>query len=262
MDDFLLRALLGGIGMALIAAPLGCFVVWQRMAYFGETIAHAGLLGVAFGLLTSINLTVGVFLAALLVAFGLRLVEKNSPLAKDTALGLLAHVVLAIGLIVTSQFQSLQIDMMGLLFGDILAISMVDLIMVAVGLVAIWGLMYYLWQDLLTISIDRELALAEGVPVARVEFLYSIAIAATIALSMKLVGLLLVTAMLIIPAAGAMNFSKTPEHMVFFTGIISIFSVVFGLGASLYIDIPTGPAIVVSMAVFFLLSMTVKRLTG
>ncbi len=258
MDDFLWRAALGGIGMALIAAPLGCFVVWQRMAYFGETIAHAGLLGVAFGLLLQMNVTVGVFIAALLVALGLRLVERHSPLAKDTALGLLAHVVLAVGLIVTSQFQALQVDMMGLLFGDILAISTLDVFMVFGGLIVIWGLIFYLWQDLLTVSLDRELALAEGINVDRTQLLFSIAMAATVALAMKFVGLLLVTAMLIIPAAGAMNFARTPEQMVVVTGVISSLSVIAGLLASLYFDIPTGPAIVVAMAMLFLLSSFFK----
>lgn len=259
MDDFIIRAGLGGIGMALIAAPLGCYVVWQRMAYFGETIAHSGLLGVAFGLLTSINLTLGVFLAAVMVTFGLRAVERKTYLAKDTALGLIAHVVLALGLIVTSQFQSLQVDMMGLLFGDILAISNLDLFLVLGGLIAIWGVIAWLWQDMMALSIDRELALAEGVPVGRVEFLLSLAIAATVALSMKLVGLLLVTAMLIIPAAGAMGLSRTPEQMVVYTALISSLSVLGGLFASFYVDIPTGPAIVVAMAFFFLLTSLVKR---
>lgn len=258
MDDFLWRAALGGIGMALIAAPLGCFVVWQRMAYFGETIAHAGLLGVAFGLLLQINLTVGIFLASLMVAFGLRAVERYSLLAKDTALGLMAHVVLAIGLIVTSQFTSSQVDMMGLLFGDILAISNQDLIIVLCGLIGIWSLIYWLWQDLLTISLDKELAMAEGVNVARVEMLFAVAIAGTVALSMKLVGLLLVTAMLIIPAAAAMNVSRTPEQMAVMTGMLSVLSVIIGITASVYIDIPTGPAIVVVMAMFFVLCSVVK----
>ena len=259
MDDFLIRAALGGIGMALIAAPLGCIVVWQRMAYFGETIAHSGLLGVSLGLLFSINPTLAVFLSAVMVTFGLRAVERKTNLAKDTALGLLAHIVLATGLIVTSQFESLQVDLMGVLFGDILAISNLDLYMVGIGLLVIWGLIAWVWQDLLALSIDRELAIAEGVHVSRIEFLFSLAIAATIALSMKLVGLLLVTAMLIIPAAAAMGISRTPEQMVVFTGLISCFSVISGLIASLYIDIPTGPAIVVSMAFFFLLSSSVKR---
>lgn len=258
MDDFLWRAALGGVGMALIAAPLGCFVVWRRMAYFGETIAHAGLLGVAFGLLAQINLTLGIFLASLMVAFGLRFIETHSSLAKDTALGLMAHVVLAVGLIVTSQFQTLQIDMMGLLFGDILAISNFDLIVVFAGLVVIWALIAWLWQDLLTLSLDRELAMAEGVNVARVELMFSVAIAATVALAMKLVGLLLVTAMLIIPAAAAMKFSRTPEQMAMITALFSCLSVIAGLLASLYIDIPTGPAIVVAMAGFFVLSSLVR----
>ncbi len=258
MDDFLWRAALGGIGMALIAAPLGCFVVWQRMAYFGETVAHAGLLGVALGLLLQINITIGIFVTSLLVAFGLRVVEKHSNLAKDTALGLLAHVVLALGLIITSQFQTLQVDMMGLLFGDILAISNTDLLMVLVGLILVWGLLTFIWQDLLTLSLDREMALAEGVNAGRIELLFSVAIAMTVALSMKLVGLLLVTAMLIIPAAAAMNFAKTPEQMVVMTGVTSVFSVIAGLAASLFIDIPTGPAIVVAMAVCFLLANLLK----
>ena len=259
MDDFIIRAGLGGIGMALIAAPLGCYVVWQRMAYFGETIAHSGLLGVAFGLLTSLNLTLSVFLAAVIVTLGLRAVERRTYLAKDTALGLIAHIVLAFGLIVTNQFQSLQVDMMGLLFGDILAISQLDLLLVLAGLIAIWGLIAWLWQDMLALSIDRELALAEGVRVNKVEFLLSMAIAATVALSMKLVGLLLVTAMLIIPAAGAMGLARTPEQMVLYTALISSLSVAIGLFASFYIDIPTGPAIVVAMAFFFLLTIFVKR---
>ncbi|MBO6549329.1 MAG: metal ABC transporter permease [Rhizobiales bacterium] len=259
MDDFLIRAALGGIGMALIAAPLGCIVVWQRMAYFGETIAHSGLLGVSLGLLVSINPTLAVFLSAVMVTFGLRAVERKTNLAKDTALGLLAHIVLATGLIVTSQFESLQVDLMGVLFGDILAISNLDLYMVGIGLLVIWGVIAWVWQDLLALSIDRELAIAEGVHVSRIEFLFSLAIAATIALSMKLVGLLLVTAMLIIPAAAAMGISRTPEQMVVFTALISCFSVISGLVASLYIDIPTGPAIVVSMAFFFLLTSLVKR---
>ena len=259
MDDFIIRAGLGGIGMALIAAPLGCYVVWQRMAYFGETIAHSGLLGVAFGLLTSLNLTLSVFLAAVIVTLGLRAVERRTYLAKDTALGLIAHIVLAFGLIVTSQFQSLQVDMMGLLFGDILAISQLDLLLVLAGLIAIWGLIAWLWQDMLALSIDRALALAEGVRVNKVEFLLSMALAATVALSMKLVGLLLVTAMLIIPAAGAMGLARTPEQMVLYTALISSLSVAIGLFASFYIDIPTGPAIVVAMAFFFLLTIFVKR---
>ncbi|GJM03292.1 MAG: membrane protein [Rhodomicrobium sp.] len=259
MDDFLWRAGLGGLGLALTSAPLGCFVVWRRMAYFGETIAHAGLLGAALGIVMGVNLTLGIFIAALILAFGLKVIEQYSYLAKDTALGLLAHVVLAAGLIVASQFQSLQVDLMGLLFGDILAISMSDLYVIFVGFVLITGLVIYLWQDMLTISIDKELAKAEGVNVSRVEFLFSIAIAATVALSMKLVGLLLVTAMLIVPAAGAMNFSRTPEQMVMITAFLSAISVVGGLIGSVYFDVPTGPAIVVGMALLFLLSSLMKR---
>ncbi len=258
MDDFLLRAGLAGIGMALISAPLGCFVVWQRMAYFGETIAHAGLLGVALGLLANIHLSLAIFCSSLFVAFGLKYVQRATFLAKDTALGLIAHAVLALGLIVVSQFETLQLDMMGLLFGDILATSSGDLWLVFSGLALVWGLIYFIWQDLLLLSIDPEMAIAEGVPVRRAEFLLSLSIAAVVALAMKLVGLLLVTAMLIIPAAGAMNLSRTPEQMAVFSGLISVFSVVVGLLVSLYVDIPSGPAIVVTMALCFLASTVLK----
>ncbi len=259
IDEFLWRAALGGMGMALIAAPLGCFVVWRRMAYFGETIAHSGLLGVALGLIAGLNLTLAVFVLALIVACGLQLIERRTKLAKDTALGLLAHVVLALGLIIASLIPSLRVDLMGLLFGDILAITWFDILVIYASGIAILIMVWKLWSDLLAISIDRELAQAEGVHVARIEFLFSLLIAATVALAMKLVGLLLVTAMLIIPAAGAMHRARTPEQMVLIAAVISVLSVIAGLGGSLFADIPPGPAIVVSMAVFFLLLSAVKR---
>lgn len=259
MDEFLLRAGLGGIGLALLAAPLGCFVIWRRMAYFGETIAHGGLLGAALGLFMGVSLTLGIFIAALIVALGLKVIERRSHLASDAVLGLLAPVVLALGLIVASRFQSLQVDLMGLLFGDILAISWPDLGLIAGGLLVVGGLVAFIWQDMLTISLDRELALAEGVKVERVEFLFTLAIAATVALAMKLVGLLLVTAMLIIPAATASNLARTPEQMVLVAGALSALSVIGGLAGSIYLDLPSGPAIVVFMALIFLLSSFFKE---
>lgn len=258
MEDFLWRALIAGLGIALLAAPLGCFVVWQRMAYFGETVAHAGLLGLSLGIITNLPASAAIFLTSLLVAFGLKMVQRTTLLAKDTALGLIAHVVLATGLIVASQFQALQIDMMSLLFGDILAVTIEDLWLVLFGLIVVWGLIYLLWEDLLMISIDPEMAAAEGVPIGRMNLILAIAIALTVALAMKLVGLLLVTAMMIIPAAGAMNLSRTPEQMAVIAAGLSLFSVICGFFLSLYFDVPTGPLIVVMMAVLFILS-TLRR---
>ena len=259
MDEFLWRAALGGIGVALISAPLGCFVVWRRMAYFGETIAHSALLGVALGFLAGVNLTLAVFAMAVVVAGGLRLIDRETKLAKDTALGLLAHVVLAVGLITVSLVPSMRVDLMGLLFGDILAIGWDDVALVfGVGAVILL-IVKFMWNDLLSISVDKELAGAEGVEVELVEFKFSVLIAATIALAIKLVGLLLVTAMLIIPAAAAMHQARTPEQMVVLAIIVSVLSVAAGLAGSLFADVPAGPAIVASMAVFFLLFSAVKR---
>ncbi len=127
MDDFFIRALVGGVGVALVAGPLGAFVVWRRMAYFGDTLAHSALLGVALGLLAGIDVTLGIILACIAVAVLLAALQRQRTLASDTLLGIMAHGSLALGLVVLALLAAVRVDLLAYLFGDLLAVTLSDL---------------------------------------------------------------------------------------------------------------------------------------
>lgn len=256
--SFMSFALIGGLGLALIAAPLGVFVVWQRQSYFGATLAHSALLGVSIGLFLQTNLTLTVITVSLFIAWGIFHLGQYKELSSDTLLGILAHSSLALGLILISVQENVQIDLMGYLFGDILSINMTDLILIfSIGvLIALFYRAH--WEDLLNLTLNRELAQVEGAQVKRIQLQYVLLLALMIALSMKIVGVLLVTSLLIIPAAAARRLSNSPEKMLFISIVLGVASVLLGLIASYFADLPTGPAIVMVSTLIFLLLLTKK----
>ncbi|OGL58919.1 MAG: hypothetical protein A3I72_11585 [Candidatus Tectomicrobia bacterium RIFCSPLOWO2_02_FULL_70_19] len=324
-EDFILRALLGGVAAALVAGPLGCFVVWRRMAYFGDALAHSALLGVALGFLLGLDLRLGTLAVCLALALLLILLQRPGGLASDTALGILAHTALSAGLVAVSLMERLRADLMGYLFGDILAVTPGDLgwiwgggalalalllillqrpgglasdtalgilahTALSAGLVAvslmerlradlmgylfgdilavtpgdlgwIWGggalalaLLGWLWRDLLALTVHEELAQAEGVPAWRVRLAFMGLIALVVAIAMKIVGVLLITSLLIIPPAAARRFARTPEQMAFLAALLGCAAVAGGLAASLRWDTPAGPSVVLAAAALFALS--------
>lgn len=254
MDDFLWRALLGGLGVALVAGPFGCFVVWRRLAYFGDTLSHSALLGVALGFLLHLDLTLAVILTCMMLALLLFVLQQQHSLATDTLLGILAHSSLAIGLVVIAFMETLRIDLMAYLFGDILAISRLDLYWIYGGGILVLVALLALWKPLLTVTVNAELAQAEGVPVKRVELAFVLLMALVVAVMMKIVGLILVTALLLIPAAGARGLARTPERMAMVAAGIGCLSVAGGLWGSLQWDTPAGPSIVVAGTLLFCLT--------
>ena len=251
LDDFFWRAVIAGIGVALIAGPLGCFIVWRRMSYLGDTMAHSALLGVALGLFLKVELIIGVFGVALAIALLLFFFQRQKLLTNDAVLGTLSHASLAMGVLIISLMASVQIDLIGYLFGDILAVSQIDLYWIYGGGILILFTLFLLWRPLLAITFDRELAQAEGIPVVAVQLIFMLLVAAVIALSMKIIGILLVTSLLIIPASAARNFSNTPEQMAIGGSLIGISSVLLGLWISLHFDTPSGPSIVIAAVMFF-----------
>ncbi len=254
MDDFMLRALLAGLGVALIAGPLGSFVVWRRMAYFGDTLAHAALLGVALGFLLEINSNLSVVVVCLVLAVALVALQQRRTLANDTLLGILSHSTLSLGLIALAFMETMRIDLMSYLFGDILAVNAVDLYWIyGCGAIALTVLIF-IWRPLLAITVHEELAQVEGVPVVRVRLALMLLIALVIAVAMKVVGILLITSLLIIPAATARGFARTPEQMAILAALIGCIAVGGGLFTSLEWDLPAGPAIVVVAALLFFIS--------
>jgi zinc transport system permease protein len=254
MSDFLLRAFLGGLAVALIAAPLGCFVVWRRMAYVGDSLAHAALLGVAAGALIGIDIRIGVLATGLAIALIIAGIERRTRLATDTLLGIAAHGALALGFIAVTLVPGMRADIVGLLFGDILALSWTDVIWIWGGSAIVLAVLALLWRQLLLATIDEDLAAAEGVPTARMRIMLMLLVAAVVALAMKAVGALLITALLLIPAATARRFAHTPEAMAAGAAAIGALSVAGGLAASLHFDVPAAPGIVAVALVLFALT--------
>lgn len=248
MEPFLIRAIAAGVGVALIAAPLGCFVVWQRMAYFGEAVAQASLIGIALGLALQVDLTASALVVSALVALMLVFLARQQLVPLDSLLGLLAHAALAIGVIATSLASGPSVDLMGYLFGDIYAVSSQDLWWVYGGVGVVFVALLWLWQPLLSIAVHEELAAAEGVHRDLVKGVFVVLLAVAIAVAIKVVGVLLAIAFLIMPAAAARPFSKTPERMAVLAAIIAVAGALAGLQLSLSYDIPGGPAIVLILA--------------
>lgn len=258
MADFLLHALLAGLALALVAGPLGSFVVWRRMAYFGETLSHAALLGVALGLWLAISPTLTVIAGCLLLAVALLALQGRQALATDTLLGILAPTTLALGL-VTMSLLEVRVDLLAYLFGDLLAIGRFELYWVLGGCALVLLLLVPLWRPLLAITVHEELARVEGLPVAGLRLALMLLIALVIALAIKIVGVLLITSLLIIPAATAQRHARTPEQMAIGASLLGLLAVGSGLALSWYRDTPAGPSIVVSAAALFLLSHALPR---
>ncbi|MEX6271857.1 zinc ABC transporter permease subunit ZnuB, partial [Providencia huaxiensis] len=229
MIELLLPGWIAGMLLAIAAGPLGSFVVWRRMSYFGDTLAHASLLGVAFGLLLNINPFYAIIAVTLLLALILVWLEKRPQLAVDTLLGIMAHSSLSLGLVVVSLMANVRVDLMAYLFGDLLSVSYEDITIILVGVIVVCGLLFYRWRALLSITVSPELAFVDGINIQRLRLLLMLVTALTIGIAMKFVGALIITSLLIIPAATARRFAHTPEQMAFIAIIIGMLSVTGGL---------------------------------
>ena len=260
MDDFLIRALAAGLGVALVAGPLGCFVVWRRMAYFGAALAHSALFGVALGLLLNIDPTLGIVAVCVVAGLILAAAQSQRQLASDTLLGILAHAMLALGLVATALIENVRVDLMAYLFGEILAVGMGDLNWIFGGGAAALLTLAVIWRPLLAMTVHEELAVVEGVPVVAARLAFMVVIAVVIAVAMKVVGVLLIVSLLIIPAAAARPLSPTPEMMAVIAAVGGCLSVVGGLGASLTWDIPAGPGIVLAATGLFVVTGMLRGL--
>ncbi len=256
LDDFMMRATLAGLGVALAAAPLGCFVVWRRMAYFGDATAHAAILGVALSLALSISVFVGAMVVALLMALTVSVLSGRG-YAMDTLLGVLAHSALAFGLVAVSFLSGIRIDLMAYLFGDILAVSRGDLAVIWGGAALVVALIGWRWSALLTATLNTDLAHASGIDPKREQLVLTLSLAITVAVAIKVVGVLLIAALLIIPSAAARPLSRTPEGMAMVAAVIGGFSAIVGLRAAYIFDTPAGPSIVCVAAVIFTLTSIV-----
>ncbi len=258
LDDFLVRATLAGLGVALAAGPLGCFVVWRRMAYFGDATAHAALLGVAFSLALNMPIFVGVLAVSLCVAISVTLLNARG-LALDTGLGVLSHAALGFGLVAVSFLAGVRVDLNSFLFGDILTVSKTDLAVIWGGGALILGLLITRWSALLLTTLSPDLAFASGHNPRREQMFLTLILALTVAISIKIIGALLIGALLIIPAAASRPLARSPEAMALIAAAIAALSALLGLGASYQWNTPTGPTIISVAAGFFILTLAFGR---
>ncbi len=254
-EAFFLRALIAGIGVALLAGPFGCFIIWRRMAYFGDTMAHSALLGITLSLMLEINTSIGVFVIASALALALVFLQARADLPSDTILGILSHSTLAAGLIVIGLMTSNRVDMMAYLFGDVLAVDQQDLWVIWIGGALALLVLVLIWRPLLAGTVNAELASAEGQRPQTARLVFLILLAAVIAIAIKIVGILLITALLVIPAASARRFATSPESMAVLAAALGSIAVASGLSASMQWDTPAGPAIVVAALLLFLISI-------
>ena len=261
-DDFFIRALIAGIGIAIVVGPLGCFVIWRRLSYFGDTLSHSALLGVTLAYSFSLNISLSVFIVSAVVALLLINLQKRTKLAGDSLLGLLAHSTLAIGLVLIGFLSYIRFDLMGLLFGDILAVTIEDIALVWVGGFVILGILYFIWKSLFSATVNYDLSAAEGMKPEVSNFIFTLLLAGVIAISIKMIGALLITGLLLIPAATARNISNSPNQMVYLATLVGIISVIAGLFTSLELNTSSGPTIIVVALILFIISLVPLEIKG
>ncbi len=259
LDDFYIRAMLAGVLVAILAAPFGCFVVWRRMAYFGDTMAHSALLGITVALLLDIHVNIGIFVIAVVTALSMVVLQKRSDLSNDTLLGILSHSSLALGLLAVGLMSGNNVDVLSYLFGDVLSVGQQDVIIIAITTLIALALLILIWKPLLASTVNEELAVAEGSKPQHVQLIYLLLLAAVIAVTVRIIGVLLITALLVIPAATARRFATSPEGMALLASVTGVIAVIAGLTASLQWDTAAGPSIAVAALAMFLLSSVLPR---
>lgn len=257
--DFMGRALLSAIGMGCISAVMGCFLLWRRMAFFGDAMAHAAVLGVALGTILNFNVYLFISLICVITALIVGMLQQRSRIPADTWLAAISYTALALGIIVISKSRGIRIDPEAILFGDILSVSRQDLVWIYSVVILVWGFIIYRWQELMVLTLDEELALTAGVPVSSLRFAFTFCLAIVMAVGIKASGALLLPALMILPAAAMARFAKSPEMMVAGATVISLLSVILGILGSFQLDMPSGPTIVVIACVFFVFSTVLRR---
>ena len=259
IEPFIIKGLIAGVIVALVAGVMGCFVVWRRMAYFGDSLAHSALLGIALGIALGVNHNLSVIMLCSLFALILVWLQQKRIFATDTLLGILAHASLSIGVITISILEQI-IDLHSYLFGDILTVGNDQIWWLVIGGGSVLGVLTYNWSSLVLMTIDEDLAQAENVPVARYQMLLMFLMTIVVAISIKIVGILLIASLLIIAPAASRQLSKSPEMMAMIACLIGIISVVIGMYFSFELDTPSGPTIVAALAALFVISFPLSRI--
>jgi len=261
-EAFMLRAFLVALCLAPLCALLGVFVTARRMSFFSDTISHAALAGVALGFWLGLaNPTLPLVAVSLLVAAAIFWLRENTELLTDTIMALLLAGSVAVGITILSLLKSRPSDIQGYLFGDILAIGWTD-VWLAAGLFGVIGtLIFVRLNELSLITAQEEIAHVCGVPVRRLNYLFVIVLTFTVAITIRLLGIVLVTSLLVIPPAAARSLSRNLRQQILFSLAFGLAGGMGGIVLSYQLDVPAGPAIVLTSIALFLMSLGANRLT-
>ncbi len=259
MEDFISRALISSLAVAIIAGSLGCFVIWKRLSYFSDSISHSALLGVGLGIISGLGINFGLIIVGIIFAVLVVFLQNRGMLSNDAILGIFSHIALSIGIVVLGFVGDPNTDYFAYLFGDILSITVSDIYWIFVVLAIVLVLLFIYWKKLLLLTLNEELATAEGLNKIFYELLFMFLIALAVTVSVRIVGVLLITSLLIIPPAIARVFSRSPLSMIFGSIVVSVITVIIGLYASIGFDIATGPAIVITLGFFFIFSQLMPK---
>jgi zinc transport system permease protein len=259
MEDFILRIFLAGVGVAIVAGALGCFVIWKRMSYFSESISHSALLGVSLGLIGGLDIYIGLLVVNILFAILVVFLQQKQFLSNDAILGIFSHIALSLGIVVLSLTDGKNVDYFSLLFGDILSVSSQDIVWIYAVVILVLVILKYTWQRLLLLTLNEDLAIIQGVGKLTHQLLLMLMIALVVAVSVRIVGVLLITSLLIIPPAIAKPFAKTPQSMLWRSVVSAVLSVIVGIGLSMNYDLAAGPMIVITLGGLFLLTQLPTR---
>jgi zinc transport system permease protein len=257
MENFLIRAILVGLGLVSAMCPLGCVVLWRRLSYFVDAIAHASLLGIVIGLSYRHLMHPIIIVFSMIFACILFLLRREQ--STDALITIFSYVFLSLGLFLLVFIpHNTQIDLFSFLFGDVLLASWKDIAFIGTCtcLLLVW--FYFRWQHLLLLSISEDLAVIEGINPRRIEFEFMMIVAFFIALSISIVGVLLIVALLVIPASAARNLSSSAKDMLILSVFMGAISFLVGIGASYYLDTPSGPSIVLASTIIFIMSLALK----
>jgi zinc transport system permease protein len=260
LDDFLVRSVIAGLIMVTIAAPMGCLMVWQRLAFLSDTLGHAAVMGVGLGLMLEVNPIFGVLAIALLIVYALNRVNSFNTALSETTLAIISNTGLAGGIILVGLLPAQSVNLEAILFGDLLATTTADLVRLLVTTALLLLVLRHYWRSFVAVSVSREIAQAEGIEVRKIQLLMYIMIALLVAVMMKVMGVLLIAAMLVIPTTAARLFSRSPEQMVLISGLYGLGALAGGITTSFQFDWQTGPAIVVSATVLLLITLAVTRI--
>jgi len=260
--EFMQRALIASLIVGVVCSVLGCFVVLRAMAFLGDALAHAILPGVAIAYLLGANLLAGALIAALVVAIGIGLFSRGGAVKEDTAIGILFAAALALGVVLISTVRSYAVDLTHILFGNVLGVSTGDLWLTGILAAAVLATVFLLYKEFLLASFDPVLAHTLGRRPELLRFVMLILLALTVVVSLQTVGVGLVAAMLVTPAATAYLLTRRLSRMMALSAAIGAASSVAGLYFSYYLNVASGAAVVLTATIVFMVAFVAAPQRG